>query len=619
MATTIKFLRSDIAQQRPDPGVLSSGTPMVNIHQDEPGLFFAARDGSLFKVGPAAVGPEPPNSSPAGESGNVKGELWLDTSISTTPVLKVYDGTDWASFSSGQSIFTDITVTDSLTVLGDAELTTIVDAGGAAGLKGQVLSSNGTDIRWDWVRTENVIYVAKNGNDGNDGLSPLTPKLTIAAALAVCQTGDTILVAPGNYYENNPLVVPQRVAIEGSDLRTTVVYPTNNADLFHVNNGSYIAELSFKSDIFISPGTAVVAFPPPGAGVITQSPYIQNCTNFIRNSTGLKVDGNRAGGLRSMVLDSYTQFNQNGIGAHIFNRGYAQLVSMFTICVDKAVLVETGGTTSITNSNSDFGNYGLYADGVGGLQFSGVIDGGGQEQSPYRVRGLNTSTRPYVGQVVTIGDLYYTVREIQVTNSGLGYTSAPVVEVSIGSGPEAIAAQGIAVVENGRVVSVELVSSGQNYTASDPISVSFIGGGGAGAAATAVKDPVYYTIESATAPVGGDVEIVLDEALPYTPSDGDVVNFYPVSRIIANSHCFEYVGSGTDINTSLPALGGIPITENEIVQINGGRIAVTSTDHLGNFRVGNALTINQNTGTITGQDFTKSILATVTPFILALS
>ena len=39
-----------------------------------------------------------------------------------------------------------------------------------------------------------------------------------------------------------------------------------------------------------------------------------------------------------MVLDSYTQYNQGGIGASITNQGYAQLVSLFTICDDIANL-----------------------------------------------------------------------------------------------------------------------------------------------------------------------------------------------------------------------------------------------------------------------------------------
>lgn len=96
MATTIQLLRSGIAQQRPEPGVLANGTPMVNLHESEPGLFFSDRAGELVKIGPISVGGSPPNSSPEGEPGNSKGEAWLDTSGSN-PILKVYSGDSWVN------------------------------------------------------------------------------------------------------------------------------------------------------------------------------------------------------------------------------------------------------------------------------------------------------------------------------------------------------------------------------------------------------------------------------------------------------------------------------------------------------------------------------------------
>lgn len=94
MATTIQLLRSDIARQRPDPGVLANGVPMVNLNESEPGLFFSDRTGTLFKVGPVAIGTDVPNTNPEGEPGNSKGETWLDTS-GTNPILKIYDGGSW--------------------------------------------------------------------------------------------------------------------------------------------------------------------------------------------------------------------------------------------------------------------------------------------------------------------------------------------------------------------------------------------------------------------------------------------------------------------------------------------------------------------------------------------
>ena len=112
-------------------------------------------------------------------------------------------------------------------------------------------------------------------------------------------------------------------------------------------------------------GKACFAFDPDTIRTSTQSPYIRNCTNFISNSIGMKIDGDAVGGdFNSMVTDSFTQYNQGGIGVSITNDGYAQIVSLFTICTDVGVFCGTGGQCDITNSNSSFGNFGLVADGV---------------------------------------------------------------------------------------------------------------------------------------------------------------------------------------------------------------------------------------------------------------
>jgi len=95
MSTSIQFLRSATPQLRPDPGVLADGMPCLVTHETEPGLFFRLRDGSLGKIGPIALGDSPPNIAPLGYPGNSRGEAWLDTSLSGSPLLKVYDGSDW--------------------------------------------------------------------------------------------------------------------------------------------------------------------------------------------------------------------------------------------------------------------------------------------------------------------------------------------------------------------------------------------------------------------------------------------------------------------------------------------------------------------------------------------
>ena len=217
----------------------------------------------------------------------------------------------------------------------------------------------------------NLIYVTADGNDTNSGLKLGDAKATIKAAVGIASAGSVIKVSAGSYVENNPIEVPNQVSIVGDSLREVSITPQNQGDLFYVGVGNYIAEMSFTGAANTG---AIFAFNPNKPVYNDQSPYIQNCTNLIPNSIGMKIDGRHSiGPTKSMVLDSYTQYNQGGIGISITNEGYAQLVSLFTICPDTAVFCGSGAACDLTNSNASFGNYGLVADGVGSRKYTGII------------------------------------------------------------------------------------------------------------------------------------------------------------------------------------------------------------------------------------------------------
>ena len=101
-------------------------------------------------------------------------------------------------------------------------------------------------------------------------------------------------------------------------------------------------------------------------------------------------------------------------------------------------------------------------------------------------------------------------------------------------------------------------------------------------------------------------------------SAGTTVYFTRLSLQIVSSHSFEWVGSGNNINTAKPALGGVTIRENEVIKLNGGQVVYTSTDQAGNFRIGDDFSVNQLTGTISGRAAEQNIITTVTPLIIAL-
>ena len=372
--------------------------------------------------------------------------------------------------------------------------------------------------------------------------------------------------------------------------------------------------------------------PSQGVGVITKGPYIRNCTNFVKNSIGCKVDGfnsdegdqiNDIGVQGSFNIDAFTQFNQGGIGVSVSNGAYCQLVSLFTICNDIAVSATGGGQLDLTNSNSSFGTKGLIAEGIGDQtskcidRYTGKVNNTATiGQNQVVVSGVGNN-RPYDGQALYFDRKYFVVKDIKITNGGSGYTSPPIVSVDSPTGPGiAIPAQATATVENGVVTVVTVRGGGSQYTGVP--NVSFSGGGGSSAAATAEIEAIYYDVLESTTPSAGITTISLVQNLNNEVGIGSTVFFARQSLQIVSSQSFQYVGAGNDIESAYPSRGGISIQENEVITNDGGKINYTSTDQRGNFRIGDGVVIDQSTGTVSGNVYVKSLFAQITPFILAL-
>ena len=722
----------------------------------------------------------------------------------------------------------------------------------------------------------NVLYVTADGNDTNTGRKLGDAKATIGAALTESTTGTVIKVSAGTYIENNPLIIPEQVSIVGDSLREVSVSPQNaDQDLFYTSNGNYIAEMSYTGTL--NPGKAIFAFNPDQVGYFDQSPYIQNCTNFIPNSIGLKIDGSKAiGQTKSMVVDSYTQYNQGGIGVSITNEGYAQLVSIFTIANETAIFAGSGAACDLTNSNSSFGDFGLVADGIGPLKYTGIVtaasapndfefvldlnvptlnivnatydnvvgvltaytdephkfsvgmgvsltglgftcssgpgivtypsgnkgyvfetitvapgryvdsynliqanrqeiidsaynaigitypsfvnpspdkckrdigyivdavsldvrdftsanilkstkayftsDGtlllnGVSGEIPQTIVGFTSArdlmklaitnnltnkdltiipdpltgdntdpsscsdvksfidnlvgiittrlnaeningvnalpsvsaasttfsvyvgvstlahtyesggtvninvSRPFDGQVIYFDELYFSVGGVIVGSGGTGYSQNVDITFSNPSEPWGVPATAVGAVKDGSVTSVEMVSNGRGYTSLPTVTFASPDSGINTATGSANFVPTYYVISSSTPVSSGICTITVSDNVPYAVGVGTVVPFFKQSRVLASGHSLEYIGSGTDIATAFPAAGGVPIQENETDARNGGIVVFTSTDQSGNFRIGDGVVINQQTGTISGTFYSKSLFSTMTPFILAL-
>jgi hypothetical protein len=283
------------------------------------------------------------------------------------------------------------------------------------GTSAQYLMADGS-VSTDSAST-NVLYVSKNGNDSNNGSSINKSFLTIKAALAVATDGTTVFVKSGDYTEANPVTIPTGVSVVGDSLRAVTIRPlTTNAHIFYVNNGVYISEVTFKGHVN---GAAAVAFNPNGsAGTITRSPYVYNASSITTTGKGMYIDGSLVSGNKSMVAGQYTQINYGGIGIHIVNQGYAQLVGIYTIFTDVGVLCESGGFCSLIGSDTSFGNYGLKAVGVSSLLNSGTVFSNSSISQEIVISGL--SARPYANNVVTFDDgtTWYTLNSVSTLVSG---------------------------------------------------------------------------------------------------------------------------------------------------------------------------------------------------------
>ena len=584
----------------------------------------------------------------------------------------------------------------------DAELYTLRSR---PGIGTEVVKIGGASVK-------GILYVNKNGNDENTGLTAADAKGTLKGAVGIASEGTTIKIAAGTYVEDNPIKVPKQISIVGDSLREVTISPQNaDKDIFHVSPGVMMQELTFSGTV--DRGIAVVAFDPDKIQYNPQSPYIRFCTNKVANSIGLKVDGSKSiGPFKSMVTDSYTQYNTNGIGVSVSNEGYAQIVSLFTMNLDEGVSCHSGGQCDVTNSNSSFGNYGLVADGKGDHQYTGTIATAATENSDKfeisfsaptknisnfvydNVTGLATVTtssahgfnigmgvtlsdigltcaygaktypdgnvgnvftvsdvpdtttfntyigistvshsyvsggtakinliRPFDGKVVYFDDQYYMVGKINVTNVGSGYNHPPTITITSPTAtPEwGVHATAVATLIGDKIDEVELISNGRGYQSTPTITFSAPDVGINTATATLELTPTYYSIkESTQIAASGICTVTINENVPYAVGVGTTVPFYRQSRILASSHSFQYIGSGVDPITSLPSRGGVTIQENEVDNRDGGLVIYTSTDQGGNFRIGEGVKIDQISGTISGNFYSKSLFANVTPLILAL-
>ena len=279
--------------------------------------------------------------------------------------------------------------------------------------------------------------------------------------------GVSIRIAPGNYFENNPIIVPDAVSIIGDDLRSAVVRPLNaNKDIFRVRNGVYMNGFTFRDhvttdgvpdytwrythsfdDVYDTElNRADWTWISNSMPTIVQSPYVQNCSiiSFLGGS-GCLIDGskvlspnypkyqieaeNPAVGSepeqgKSMVGNAYTMLSFGGTGWHVINNAYSQIVGCFQIFLLNGIYAQSGGYISVTNSATNFGTFALRSSGYSDKSFSfdrGIIAGDGSIGGAQTLTIIGTQRVPLVQYVLRF---FNPSNGADITNS---YKSSPTV------------------------------------------------------------------------------------------------------------------------------------------------------------------------------------------------
>ena len=319
--------------------------------------------------------------------------------------------------------------------------------------------------------------------------------------------------------------------------------------------------------------------------IIEASPYTQNASviSFLGGG-GALVDGSKVKqpncpfpGLeldgtasfpnqgKSMVASAFTIVSFGGTGYKVIEDGYTQLVSVFVIFCQDGVLCETGGYASITNSATNFGTFALRGTGFR------------RECYEFDVGTVNVVSQTPTGRTtLTIGGIGREPLEHYIVKFD-GYRNLD---------PE-------------KEFFIDAVSG---VTVGPPFSATITLDDGIGNGLTLIRESDNAQIQGLTA---------LQQALTPSAAANATIKLHRPSIVNSSSHTWEFAGSGTNY-LALPENGGTKVEANEQVSQDYGRVYVSGTDELGDFKVGTFARIENRTGNIT---FTGTVTISEVEFL----
>ena len=401
-------------------------------------------------------------------------------------------------------------------------------------------------------------YVATSGSDSNSGDNINEPFLTIGKAISVARNGgDVINVAAGTYEETVPLTIPSGVTVKGAGLRATTIKPsdlTKTNNVFELNDASTLEDFTIKDSLYDSSADKGYAFTyATGIAITTRSPYVQRVTVL---NTGSTVTASDPYGYDTADNPPTTYLAGRGakidgsvVASNSLEAGFLFNEVTFFTPNNKGVILTNGARSEYLNCFHYFASQAI----VGESGDTG-ISGTGEAKLKFRTPGVTPSVNDVVklysgGSVVAVGTITsYDSDYARISGKGHGtFTS-----VGIGTTQDVRFFQSDGVTQTGIASAISLA----DYTMF-------------GAEMRSVGCAVEY----------GNQGVV---------ADGVGVQL----RLFATN--FNHVGSGKDFSNDATLV----VQANEVVELNSGQVSFVSIDQSGDFRVGDSLYINQETGQV---------------------
>jgi len=491
------------------------------------------------------------------------------------------------------------------------QVKTITTTGGSGGLDG----------------TYNYIHGTSTTSTSGAAAS-FVVNVTIASSVI---SAITIYNGGYGFVNGDTITVPGSLTGGGSDIVCTVTDTENNdaSNMLLVNNSTNVTLFSFRgltgTPTSKGTGKAAVISLDPSETITTVSPYIQDCTSFNANATGIEIDGNlHSSGNKSILANDYTQINSDGKGVHAIAGGRGEMVSVFTYYNAISFHAESGGFIRGLNCSSAYGEQGAVADGTLAAEAPVEVQARG-EMLKYATAGfigaatesdiadiLVTSGTPTAASIV--GDTSGATATIFRVNISLDYLH---IENRIGNFQ-----QGETVTitkDNSTTFQCTLDSTFGDSTAAQTGQVGPLiavkSADGTLSSATVISIGVnlvaagdtakYYRVSAVsetntsnqTALVRLTESVVTGRAIVETEEIDITSNF---SNVRLTGHDFLDIGTGDFVTTNYPGTPSQPADQSdEVTETNGGRVYFSSTDQKGDFRVGDLFRIEQATGVAT--------------------